>query len=217
MAVVQGEELSELLNQNINSISSDFESAEVPNHNHHSNTNGSVKAGSKLNTTPFNQQSHYYNRRQTSRRCLPFGFPSLRRCLFHAASLFHIFLALALLVTVPEYARTVVLVGSDAYSGVFLVTFLSTVVLVLLLCLRRFWDPTFTLLNFLPVRNLVRDALFFSLGLLGCAYARAGDHRVPCHLQDGFIFIAIPISIIYMSFKKSKGINNIQLLCYDGY
>jgi hypothetical protein len=29
--------------------------------------------------------------------------------------------------------------------------------------------------------------------------------RVPCHLQDGLFFLCIPVSIVYMSIKKKKG------------
>lgn len=200
MAVVQGEEQSELLSSHVNS--GDFDSLSIPaNHL----INNGIKNTEKFKNVPFGQPNRSHRLHQTS-CCLPQCIPTSRRLLFHAACTIHIFLALALLVTIPEYYRTIALVGSDAFSGAYLVVFLSTLVLGLLLGLRKFWDPNFVFWHFLPVQMLIRDATLFSLGLLGCAYARGSDHGVPCHLQDGLLFLGIPIAIIYMSFKKYRGI-----------
>lgn len=148
----------------------------------------------------------YYSELNSSKGCWIQRLPSLHRCLFHVAALSHILLGLALLVTVPQYYSSVLEAGGDSYSGLYLVVALSTIVLILLMILRRCWDSNFRPCAHTSVTKLLgRDAFFFTLGLLGCAYARGRTDGVPCHLQDGLLFLSIPVSIIFVSCKKSKG------------
>ncbi len=202
MAVVSEEQTDLLVNiRETSSVEDDLQSVPVPNsfNNHKARLSlpsGKFKSYFRPIVQPVSDSSGCWFQR----------LPSSHRCLFHVAALSHILLGLALLVTIPVYTKVVQEIGSDAYSGTYLVVFLSTSVLVLLVALRKFWDPKFSICHQLPISTLLcRDALLFSLGLLGCSYARSSPDNVPCHLQDGLLFLFIPFSIIFMMFKRSKG------------
>jgi len=141
-----------------------------------------------------------------NRRYLFQGLPSCHRWLFHLATLFHIFLGVALLVTLPRYSSVMSSQQSaiDGFSILFFVMAVATIVLVLLMALRKFWVPNFSLFGHMPVKTVLRDSIAFGFSLVGLCYARE-KNRVPCHLQDGLFFLAIPISIVYMTMKKKRG------------
>ena len=139
-----------------------------------------------------------------NRRHIAQGLPSCHQWLFHLTALAHIFLGLALLVTLSSYSRSSNQLGSDGFSILFFVMSITTLVLALLMALRKFWVPNFSLFGHMPVKTIVRDSFAFAFSILGLCYARE-KNRVPCHLQDGLFFLAIPISIVYMSMKKKRG------------
>lgn len=131
-------------------------------------------------------------------------FPSRHRCFLHVTSFVHILLALALLITIPKYVQISSGVGGDNFSSLFFVLAITATALVILMGLRKFWDPSFSIFSRLEIRNILRDALIFTISLLGISHCCEVD-RVPCHLQDGLFFLCIPVSIVYMSIKKKKG------------
>jgi hypothetical protein len=131
-------------------------------------------------------------------------FPSRHRCFLHVTSFVHILLALALLITIPKYVQISSGVGGDNFSSLFFVMAITATALAILMGLRKFWDPSFSIYSRLEVRNILKDSLVFTVSLLGISYCCEVD-RVPCHLQDGLFFLCIPFSIVYMSIKKKKG------------
>lgn len=131
-------------------------------------------------------------------------FPSPHRCFLHVTSFCHMFLALALLVTIPKYAQISSGAGGDNFSALFFVLAITSTALIVLMGLRKFWDHSFSIYSKLEIRNILKDSLIFTISLLGLSYCCEVD-RVPCHLQDGLLFLCIPYSILYMSIKKKKG------------
>lgn len=132
------------------------------------------------------------------------SFPSRHRCFLHVTSLFHIFLALTLLVTIPKYGQLSSQGGADNFSSLFFIGAITTLVLVFLMGLRKFWDSSFHIISKLTIRSILRDSLIFVISLLGISFCCESE-RVPCHLQDGLLFLSIPFSILYMSIKKKRG------------
>ncbi len=139
-------------------------------------------------------------------------FPSRHRCFLHVTSIFHIFLAVALLVTIPKYGQISSGIGGDNFSSLFFVMAITTTILILLMGLRKFWDSTFSLYSKVAIRSILRDSLLFTISTLGLSFCCEPD-RVPCHLQDGMFFLCIPFSIVYMSIKKKRGMHLSFYMC----
>lgn len=131
-------------------------------------------------------------------------FPSPHRCFLHVTSFCHMFLTLALLIVIPKYAQITNGVGGDNFSALFFVLAITATALVILMGLRKFWDSSFSIYSKLEIRNILKDSIVFTVSLLGISYCCEVD-RVPCHLQDGLLFLCIPFSILYMSITKNKG------------
>ncbi|KZS14425.1 Uncharacterized protein APZ42_019743 [Daphnia magna] len=130
-------------------------------------------------------------------------FPSPHRCFLHVTSFCHMFLTLALLIVIPKYAQITSGVGGDNFSALFFVLAITATALVILMGLRKFWDNSFSIYSKLEIRNILKDSIVFTVSLLGISYCCEVD-RVPCHLQDGLLFLCIPFSILYMSITKNK-------------
>jgi len=130
---------------------------------------------------------------------------------YHLTSLLNISIALGLLVSIPLYTDFYAVVKSDSFSALHFVVAISTLVLGLLTlmsALRKLCNRSvdvFDRCSKLTVFSIVRDSFIFTISLLCLAYCR-DQGRIPCNLQDGVLFLAIPVAIIYMTLSKRKGI-----------
>lgn len=137
---------------------------------------------------------------------------------FHLTSLLNICFALALLVTVPLYNDFYIVTKSDSYNALYFVVSISTLLLVLLtsvpavISLRKLCASSYNIANNASrssttktILKLLANSFIFTISLLFLSYCRAKD-RVPCHLQDGLLFLAVPVSVMYMTLIKRKSI-----------
>lgn len=137
---------------------------------------------------------------------------------FHLTSLLNICFALALLVTVPIYNDFYIVTKSDSFSSLYFVVGLSTLLLVLLTSvpaisnLRKLCTTSYAITNdanrcssIKTIVNILTDSLIFTASLLCLSYCR-DKGRIPCHLQDGLLFLAVPVAIAYMALIKRKSI-----------
>jgi len=135
---------------------------------------------------------------------------------FHLTSLLNICFALALLVTVPLYNDFYIVTKSDSYNALYFVVSISTLLLVLLtsvpavISLRKLCASSYNIANNASrssttktILKLLANSFIFTISLLFLSYCRAKD-RVPCHLQDGLLFLAVPVSVMYMTLIKRK-------------
>lgn len=133
--------------------------------------------------------------------------PSRHRCFLHVTSIFHIILAVILLVIIPMYVKSNSQVGGDNFGSLFFVGAHTTFALLFLMGLRKFWDSSFNICSKIAIMSILRDSLLFVLSMLGISYC-CETHRVPCQLQDGLLFLCIPFSIAYMTIKKNRGMKS---------
>jgi len=148
---------------------------------------------------------------------------------FHLTSLLNICFALALLVTVPIYNDFYIVTKSDSFSSLYFVVGLSTLLLVLLTSvpaisnLRKLCTTSYAITNdanrcssIKTIVNILTDSLIFTASLLCLSYCR-DKGRIPCHLQDGLLFLAVPVAIAYMALikrKKNVSSDGIRLIGY---
>lgn len=130
--------------------------------------------------------------------------PSGHRCLLHLSRCGHLILSTALFISIAQNGQVAHHLGSDGYNQLAFTMIVTTIILVLLMGLRRFWDPAFNVHSELPAKKIFRDACMFSVSLIGMRFCRQDNH-VPCHLQDGLFFLTIPFSIFYLSMMKCGG------------
>lgn len=132
------------------------------------------------------------------------ALPNSKQCLLHLTRCCHLILSTALFITIAQYGQLAHHWDSDGFSLLCFVMTISTVILVFLMGLRRFWDPSFDFHSDLPIRSIVRDACMFSVSLIGMNICREKDH-VPCHLQDSLFFLTIPFCLVYLIAIRGKG------------
>lgn len=162
------------------------------------------KSNSAIRTSN-GKKSKFHSQTSCCARFLSRVLPSSQFCLLHLARCGHLVLSTALFISTAQYGLLAHHWGSDRFSLLSFVGTISTVILVLLMGLRRFWDPSFDVHSELPIRNIVKNAFMFSVSLMGMSFCREKDH-VPCYLQDSLFFLSIPFSIIYLTTIRHKGI-----------
>ena len=145
-------------------------------------------------------------------------FTILQHLAFHLTSLLNICFTLGLLVTVPLYNDFYVITKSDSYNSLYFVVTITTLLLVLLtsapaiVCFRNLCTTSYTIskmkrsTTMKTFLNILVDSFIFTVSLLCLSYCR-DKNRVPCHLQDGLLFLAVPVAIAYMALIKRQSIN----------